>query len=159
MSAQVQELMCPNCGTWGELNEYTGFCIKCSTGQCNSCGATFQPDRNRYICPYCRREAWYHKYADQIESLLLLGFTLDKARELISRDNAARCTSCGGVIEKGRRSETLFCTKTEKCRKAKRRYRTLKKRYVGYSDILPYTHVLLEVHLATESIREERTAA
>ena len=142
MSALLQDSMCPSCGDWSTLNEFTGFCTKCSTGNCISCGASFEPDnRYRKICPYCRREAWYHKYADQIESLLLLGFTLDKARILISRDNAARCASCGAVILRGRRSETLFCTKHEKCRKAKRRYRTLKKRYVGYSNVLPYAHV------------------
>lgn len=153
--------ICPSCGRMRELNEFSGFCVPCSRGTCITCGSRFEPDHSyRKVCQYCRSEAWYQKYADQVESLLLLGFSLQKARELISRDNAPRCLSCG-VLIKGRAADvTLFCTKHPQCRSWKRRYRWLKDtRYVGQSDVFPLVHVMLEVNFATLSTREERTAA
>lgn len=142
-----------------ELQDFSGFCSPCSVGTCQTCGSTFEPDHQyRKNCPKCRLEAWYEKYADQLESFLLLGFSLDKARLLISRDNSPRCSSCGELIKGGRPNESLFCTKYAKCRSAKRRYRTLKLRYKGYSDAYPLIHVLVEVNFATYST-EAATAA
>jgi hypothetical protein len=152
--------VCPSCGRLRELNEFSGFCLTCSRGTCTTCGRTFEPDHAyRKVCLYCRNEQWYEKYADQLESFLLIGLTLDKVKALISRDYAARCSCCGEVI-KGRASNvTLFCTKYARCRTTKRRYRTLKKRYVGQSDVFPLIHVLLEVHFATRRTEESGIAA
>lgn len=149
MPTETIEAICPSCGHWHILNEITGHCADCSPDYCISCGSQFYPDAKwRKVCWACRDEAWLKKYADPIEALLSFGYTLDQTRLLVSRDFAPRCTHCGGFIKSGR-GETLFCTKFPQCRSAKRRYRTLVRKYNGNRS-MAYIHTHIEILIERE---------
>lgn len=150
-----QQLICPNCGRWEDtLNEYTGFCQRCSPNYCTKCGRVFTPDNSsRIICPACRRNNWFEKHADDLELLLAGDFTLPTAIEIIAFNNRPRCTACGDFIKMGRPGESFFCTNHPECIVAKRRYRTLKGRYQGNSE-LALLHVAIELKIKKVEIDE-----
>lgn len=126
--------ICPSCGEFKEeLEPVTGWCTECSglanKVMCLSCGEGFSKDAShRKLCPKCRNERWLARNADQLEILLLHGFTISVARRQVYVANRPRCLSCGAVLA-GARNGAQFCTKTPECRSWRRRYRTLKERY------------------------------
>lgn len=114
--------VCPNCGDFTEsLNETTGFCKKCSPRVCSRCGEV-PPNDGHSLCIACQRELWWERNADQLEVYIAQGQTLSEARERIEVENRAICISCSQPIPGRHRETTLFCARTEQCRKAKRSY-------------------------------------
>jgi hypothetical protein len=114
--------VCPNCGDFTEsLNESTGFCRECSPKVCSRCGEV-PPSIGHSLCIQCQRETWWERNADQLEVYLSQGISLSDAREKIENENRAICISCGTPIPGRHRESTIFCSRTEECRRAKRSY-------------------------------------
>jgi hypothetical protein len=116
------EEVCPSCGefTLG-LNALTGFCLECSPYSCSRCGG-FTGNNGHKLCIRCQREEWWERNADQIELYLSRGMSLSEARGRIRRENRAVCISCAQPIPGRSRQTTIFCTRTQACKTAKRRY-------------------------------------
>lgn len=118
----MQEEICPSCGNFTSfLVEVTGFCQECShyVGRCILCGQN-NPGKH-LLCRRHRRELWLTKNADAIERYMLLGLSFQDAKERVKKDNGTKydCLCCGGHTK----SNTIFCTKTAKCRAARERLR------------------------------------
>jgi hypothetical protein len=53
---------------------------------------------------------------------MIVGFSFIDAKKRINDENRAICVICGKEIPGRSRETTLFCTRTQKCRTAKRSY-------------------------------------
>ena len=132
MQTETALEVCPNCGQWAELHYHSGWCANC-TEQDQSvrfCADCQRPTRNRSVCDACRRERFYIRYADELEWYLVMGFTLKVASIFVVTDARPTCISCGAFI-KGGQDGAKFCQKNVQCRKAQRRYRTLRNMFKG----------------------------
>lgn len=132
--------VCPNCGSWAELNEYTGWCSTCTVEHhppdyefCPECGHPMPKTAKR--CWSCKDARFLERYADKLEWYLHLGFSLKVARRLCIRETQPKCLSCGEPI-KGGKSNHLFCKNKATCRKWSRKYRTLRERIAVYNKDL-----------------------
>jgi hypothetical protein len=131
--------LCPNCGDFVEyLNDVTGFCLQCSPPTCERChgnpningrnGEVFKSESKvifksgKWLCRFCIRELWIERNADVIEEYMLGGLEYHQAVKKVRENNRAVCIVCAQPIQGRNRSETLFCTRTAKCRTAKRKY-------------------------------------
>jgi RNA polymerase-binding transcription factor DksA len=70
----------------------------------------------------CRKEAWYKRNADRLEELIAKGLSLAEAKREIAGENRAICIVCGEPIPGRHRGSTMFCTRTEKCRKVQGKF-------------------------------------
>lgn len=122
--------VCPSCGAFEELDEYTGWCAKC-TGHvvntsdvryCVRCSAAFVSDSSEFICHACKEERW----ANEIEHVMATkNISYTRARQLVAIDNQAVCLCCGDVMPRATRGRHLFCSK-QKCKSASRRLKHLR---------------------------------
>lgn len=121
MSTTTIEEVCPSCGDFvNSLNPSTGFCLDCSPKVCSRCGGV--PSIGHNVCIKCQRQVWWDRNADALELYLSQGYSLSKARSRIEEDNRAICIACSQPIPGRSRQTTLFCTRTQRCKTAKRRY-------------------------------------
>ena len=117
--------MCPSCGAFvEELNEETGWCYVCSppTLKCTRCGREVDASGR---CQYCKQERWLERNADALESFTAQGYSLAYASQRVRYDVRPNCIVCGVPIYRGPGNKALFCGRLRRCRKAKRRLRTL----------------------------------
>lgn len=102
------EEICPSCGKFAELDEYTGWCDECSP-------ATLAKAKNKL-------ESYLARNANEIEHYMVQGLqayqAIDKLHAPQSRPS---CVVCGQVIKRASRS-SIFCRRTSECRRLARRY-------------------------------------
>lgn len=112
--------LCPNCGDFvDQLNNKTGFCYECS-GVGDSSESPTQSKRVE------RLELWLAENADTIEFLMLEEQIAAKvAIRQIAENTKPHCQCCGGEMPHTTAGRHIFCTKNEKCRKARRYYKYL----------------------------------
>ncbi len=114
------EEICPSCGDWTDaLDGATGWCAKCSP------------------VSTIKSESWLARHADEIETWIVAGNSLSKAKRLVATFNVPLCHCCGNLI-KGGKDNHLFCTTTALCRSSQRRYRTLRERYARQNSRASY---------------------
>src|SRR6266404_2066220 len=122
--------VCPSCGSFDELDEYTGWCPKCSghvvnasgVRYCVRCNAAFVSDTSEFICHACKEERW----ANEIEHVMATkNISYTRARQLVAIENRAVCLCCGDVMPRACKGRHLFCSK-KKCKSASRRLKHLR---------------------------------
>lgn len=124
---------CPSCGKETELVESSGWCDACTREYseasgvqlCIDCGVEIPASHQRNLCWDCKEERWLKKYGDIIEYLRLTGMSYNKAREMVADAIRPLCVICQGPIKGGTPGESLFCSATVACRKARNKYRRL----------------------------------
>jgi predicted Zn-ribbon and HTH transcriptional regulator len=122
--------VCPNCGEFVDtLDKETGWCFVCSPQFCNKCGNEFKERQARKICSTCRSQEWIADNADAIEVYTAQGYSFTQARVKVLEQRRAICHCCHKPIKGGRQGVHIFCRTSVRCRKAKRRFRTLRERY------------------------------
>ncbi len=113
--------LCPNCGNFvKELDDVTGFCLKCSgVGSVNAKGPT-PIDKAEKL------ELWLAQNADTIEDLMLADNVTAKfaIREILHSERP-RCMTCNSEMPHTTSGRHMFCTKKPECRRARRYYRYL----------------------------------
>ena len=118
----IVDFVCPSCGDFtDDLNANTGFCYKCSPKICPRCGRDCK-NNGHNLCIKCQRALWWERNAGRIEEFMSLGYTLRQARKLIVDENRAVCISCSESIPGRSRETTIFCSRYQRCRTAKRSY-------------------------------------
>ena len=135
---QAQNELCPVCGEFvEELNDRTGFCSNCSNdrdktdGRCigknNQCGA--HVDGSHKFCWNCRQEYWLLRHINAIERYMAspTNLTFLQAEQKVKEDNDSilNCWCCGEEIKAAANGQSYFCTKTVRCRTARRRLKYL----------------------------------
>lgn len=119
-SLQDLNELCPSCGEFvDELIEETGFCRECSGVGDSSESPTLNGKAKR-------RELWLRENADIIEGVMLDAQTT--AKDAIIRlavNEVSRCECCGEEMPHTTVGRHFFCSKHEKCRKARRYYKYL----------------------------------
>ena len=119
--------ICPNCGQNKQLSPSTGWCLSCTkqAGLCIDCGTEIPENHQRTLCWDCKEERWLKKYGDIIEYLMLSGMSFNKAREMVADAIRPLCVVCQGPIKGGTPGESLFCSTTLRCKRARNKYRRL----------------------------------
>ena len=106
----TEEEVCPLCGDFvSHLNELTGWCDPCS--------------------PVSSSGRWLEQNADALEHYMIQGLSMTAAKKRVYEDNRPLCLSCSKPIKGGKSNQHFFCTVYVECRKAQRRYRTLRERW------------------------------
>ncbi len=111
--------VCPSCGAFVDALNSSGWCNECNP-VCARCGGVLTSTHK--LCIACQREAWLIRNADAIERYMREGQTYTQAKQQVSDDNRAVCVMCGQPVIGKNRNQTLFCTRTEECRRARFRY-------------------------------------
>jgi hypothetical protein len=113
--------VCPNCGDFcATLNPRSGFCLDCSPKECSRCGGVVGNAHN--LCTKCRRAKWWEDNADQLELYISRGLPLSEAKRKVNNENIAICVSCSEQISGRHKQSTLFCSRHQQCKTAKRSY-------------------------------------
>lgn len=104
---------CPKCGNIvPTLNEYTGWCSWCSPTKTTTAQQTNLANFEEFLT----------KHADEIEELIIQGFTFNQACKRIAQTGSKpRCVVCGRTIYRGR-PNSIFCRRNLTCRHYSRRY-------------------------------------
>jgi hypothetical protein len=116
---EINEL-CPNCGNFVDsLNDVTGFC-----GSCSGVGEfTQSPTPNDKAL---RLELWLTEKSDIIESVMLTDrVTAKVAIKKLAQDSVPRCQCCNEPMPHTTAGRHIFCSKNDKCKKARRYYKYL----------------------------------
>lgn len=132
--AYSEQELCPECGEFFDsLNEETGWCNSCSgVTPCQGCNEPLDEraiTANEHLCNKCKYINWLEANADQIDRVMVTQqVTASIAKKIVIADNRPICVSCGNPIKGGSKAssnkpQSLFCTKTAKCRKAQNAYR------------------------------------
>jgi hypothetical protein len=124
---------CPNCGNYSKLVESSGFCHACTkehsiangNNLCTDCGTEIPESHQRKLCWDCKEERWLKKYGDVIEYLMITGMSFNKARGMVADAIRPLCVVCAGPIKGGTPGESLFCSATLACKRARNKYRRL----------------------------------
>lgn len=117
--------VCPSCGELTEwLNDSTGWCQNCSVDFC-SCGN--EVPQGKKLCSSCSYDKFLLTNADALERYTAQGDSLETAKHKVLNENRSYCLCCHEPIKHGKNA--FFCTQNVLCRKAKRRYRTLRERF------------------------------
>jgi hypothetical protein len=121
--------LCLECGELvARLSERTGWCITCTnayylnSNNCPKCGRFKSLEEKS--CDHCKVEEFFSANADHIEHYMIQGNSLAKSLDLMRNEVRPSCASCGEVLIRAARN-TVFCRRTDRCRKAVRRYRYL----------------------------------
>lgn len=120
-------LVCAACGGFvNYLVDYTGWCRSCSPpGFCDTCGTSLtdaQIVNRRRHCNTCQQENWFIRHGDELDSYLSTGITLEVAVYKVRHYNRPHCLSCGDFLSHAS-ERTLFCTRHERCRQVRRRFK------------------------------------
>lgn len=110
-SSTESTCVCPLCGDFVEnLNDFTGWCDKCSPVDVELSPA----------------EIFLLRNADHIEHYLFQGKSLSQAIDSLRHELSKyrTCACCGALIERGG-ANVVFCRKTPKCVSTVRRYEYL----------------------------------
>lgn len=107
-------ILCPKCGHWvTKLKSTTGWCASCSSGLDSY---SYHDDIEQYL----------EIHADELEHYINLGYTFRQALQRVAISQRPICLCCGEVIYRAPKN-SLFCSKTEKCRQVSNRYKYLVK--------------------------------
>lgn len=127
---RTELVVCPSCGNFAnadEIDEETGFCAECSTEagflHCDRCGRSFRSTHVKR-CSTCRRIEWHAKWEERFAYHRGRGLTVRQAERIVRDEIRPICLACGDSIRNGRQG-VVFCKQYARCRKAKRRHRTL----------------------------------
>jgi hypothetical protein len=161
-AVELEEL-CTNCGGWVHYLAYNydvGWCNECAgeAGQptCTRCGNTL-PHLHRSTCNACRQELWLLKYADELEFLIVTkGYTVHKAREVITSMVRPICRCCGKPIT-GAREGALFCKQDRTCHRAYNKFKRLQRAGLTIEQALAKIAEIYprEVHVTSFRITRE----
>jgi hypothetical protein len=99
--------VCPRCGEFAILDNYTGWCGVCS-------------NTNDYIIT----ESFLARHADAIEHYLSAGYSFSESITKLNTDSRPVCLCCGGFIIRARQN-AIFCSKYKKCITSRNRYKYL----------------------------------
>lgn len=145
--SQASELasdFCPSCGNFvNHIDAITGWCYVCSGDtktQCIACGREFTKDQpHRKLCGWCREERWLIRHADEIEEYMQYGASFQFAKRETYYNSRYRpvCISCGRSIKFRPANGAIFCKQTIRCRRWRRRYRTLREQNLRKGIIDP----------------------
>lgn len=147
-SSSNNNFLCAECGEFvGKLHSRTGWCLTCTAliknndPNCTECGREKDHvgNKGKLECTYCNLEGWLADNADHLEHYMTKGHSLSKAIDLLRLEVRPHCASCGAVMGRTRRN-AVFCHRTERCRKAVRKYK-----YLIYDKNLPPSHALAVV--------------
>ena len=135
--------ICPNCGDFADLDDFTGWCADCSPQvarnsiPCNTCGEPVPISYGTTICSKCKREQWLGKYTDDIEFLMAYkGYSFSKARTYVAKIVQPICKCCGRPVKGGTPGETLFCKSNPRCHRRYRQYKRLLKSGLSQEEAL-----------------------
>jgi len=145
--------VCPNCGAFDVLDDFTGWCAKCTGNtvnqcvrRCVRCSTSFVSANGDFICHACKEEDW----ANEIEHLMASqNVSFSRARQLVAISNQAVCLCCGDVIPRATKGRHLFCSK-KKCKSASRRLKHLRLDK-GMSHAEALTKILTELSQKEEA--------